>query len=301
MIEKLADYLRDMPDRYPRLLESRYPRIAEEIAQRWGEDGFEDYLDGLVVADSEHRQGFPPEVAAEILRLSLAYAAWKRKQEEEPIDPWAFEKPMDDEEREAFLAELARRGLALTPEWMFRLAEAGETATLRDFLRAGMEVDVRRAADQWTPLMVALFNGREETALMLLLRGADVRARGRHGYEPIHWAALNGYARAVRFILDKGGDPSATTEFGFAPLLQAAARGHAEVVRLLVERGADVRHATPEGYTALHKACANGHVEVVQYLLAHGADPDAPAADGSTPRSIARQSGKPLLAALFST
>jgi len=295
--EILKRYLAMAPDKYPHMLERDYPRIVDKIVELWGKDEFDEYLSGLMVADTESRQGFPPEVAREILRLSLAYEDWKQAKRQED-DPWANEKKMTREESEIFVKELQRRGQDLTPQWMFKLVEQGDTAAVLNFLRAGMDVDIRRI-DEWTPLMVALFNGHEDTALILLQKGANVRARAKRGYEPIHWAALNGYERAVEFILRKGGNVNATTDYGFTPLLQAATRGQLKIVKMLVEKGAAVNMAEREGWTPLHKACANGHVEVAKYLLARGANPKAEANSGDTPLSLAMKTGKQDLMALF--
>lgn len=297
MNELLKSFLAKTPDRYPHALERDYPRIVDRIAALWGKDGFDEYLADLMVADKETRQGFPPEVGREILHLSLAYEVWKQAKDEGE-DPWANEKEMTKEESDIFVKDLRRHGQDLTPQWLFKLVEQGDTAVAVKFLRAGLAVDVRRA-DEWTPLMVALFNGHEDTALMLLHKGANVRARAKRGYEPLHWAALNGYERAVEFILRKGGDVNATTDYGFTPLLQAATRGQMNIVKMLVARGAAVNMSEQEGYTPLHKACANGHVEVARYLLEHGADPKAKARNGDTPRALAMKTGKRELLTLF--
>lgn len=297
MNEQLKAYLAATPEFYPHSLERDYPRILERIVELWGTDQCDQYFAELSVADTETRQGFPPDVGREILRLSVAHDRWRARQTEE-LDPWASERPMDEAERASFLAELARRGESFSPDGLFRRVEAGQTHEALLFLRAGMDVDVRRS-DQWTPLMVALFNGREETALMLLARGANVRARDRHGYEPLHWAALNGYERAVLFILNKGADPNAMTDYGFTPLMQAASRGHLAIVQMLVQRGAVVNQAGHEGFTPLHKACANGHVEVVRFLLARGADRQARTASGDTPASLAQKARRADILALL--
>lgn len=286
MNTKLATYLAAVGEPYPHALDRDYPAILEKIADLWGTDAGEAYFAELSIADTERRQGFPPDVARDILRLSLAHDRWHALPQEED-DPWADEPPMDESERAAFLDTLERRGERFAPETFFQRVERGETREVLLFLRAGMDVDTRRA-DEWTPLLVALFNGREETAMLLLSKGANVRAADRYGYQPLHWAALNGYERATRFILDKGADPNAMTVYGFTPLLQAAARGHLAIVQMLVERGALVNQAGHEGFTPLHKASANGHLQVVRFLLARGAQRTACTAAGATPADLAR-------------
>lgn len=298
MIEALSQYLAAMPDKYPHALERFYPHLAQKVADLWGKEGFDAFLSDLMVADHEGRQGFPPEVGAELFRLSMAYEQWKGASKPKEADPWALERKMTREETEAFVQALRGKGQDFTPECMFKTVERGETGTALNFLRAGMDVDIRRA-DEWTPLMVALFNGHEDTAMMLLSKGANVRAKARRGYEPLHWAALNGYERAVDFIIDKGGNVNAATDYGWTPLLQAATRGQMGIVQKLVARGAWVNATEHEGWTALHKACANGHVEVAKFLLEHGADAEAQARNGETPFFLATKVSNFDLLALF--
>ena len=53
-----------------RLVAVRFPRIAQEIRARWGKDGFDDYVDKLLIDDRGGRAGFPPDVAEALLILS---------------------------------------------------------------------------------------------------------------------------------------------------------------------------------------------------------------------------------------
>lgn len=285
MNPKLFEILTANPDKFPKSLSKLYPNVLEKISDAWGTDALTDLFAELLVADREGRQGFPPEVGREIFALNQLNEKYKH-QAVDPDDPWAMERDMSAEESAAFVENLQQSGRAFTPETLFKLVEQGETRTAFDFVRAGMQVDVRRT-DEWTPLMVALFNGHEETAMMLLSRGANVRAKAKRGYEPIHWAALNGYERAVKFIIDKGGNVNAETEYGWTPLLQAASRGHTGIARMLIDKGALVNASEHEGWTPLHKACANGYVEMVRLLVQRGADTCQRSASGITPLELA--------------
>ena len=285
MNPKLFDILTANPDKFPTSLSKLYPRILEKISDAWGTDALDALFADLLVADHEGRQGFPPDVGREIFALNQLNEKYKQDSID-PEDPWAMERDMTVEESAAFIESLHRQGRDFTQETLFKLVEQGETRDAFDFVRAGMQVDLRRT-DEWTPLMVALFNGHEETAMMLLARGANVSAKANRGYEPIHWAALNGYERAVKFIIGKGGNVNAETEYGWTPLLQAASRGHVEIGRMLIGKGALVNASEHEGWTPLHKACANGFVEMVKLLVQRGADTRLRSVSGVTPLEIA--------------
>ncbi len=288
MNDQLAEILKAHPEAYPQHMQRSFARVLDKISNAWGTDALDEIFLELLVADHENRQGFPPEVAREIFSLHVLYEKYKRHELDEE-DPWALEPEMTSEESALFVEELKSQAKEFTPATLFKAVEQGETRLAFDFVRAGMEVDVRRF-DEWTPLMVALFNGHEETAMMLLSRGANVRAKARHGYEPIHWAALNGYERAIRFIVNKGGNVNAETEFGWTPLLQAASRGHVGIARLLITKGATVNVHEHEGWTPLHKACANGFVEMAQLLVRNGADVRQRSTSGMTALELAIKS-----------
>lgn len=288
MNPKLFDILTANPDKFPKTLSKLYPRVLKKISDAWGTDALDEVFADLLVADHEGRQGFPPDVGREIFALNQLNEKYKH-QDKDQDDPWAMERDMSVEESAAFIEGLQQSGREFTSDTLFKLVEQGETRTAFDFVRAGMQVDLRRS-DKWTPLMVALFNGHEETAMMLLSRGANVRAKANRGYEPIHWAALNGYERAVKFIIDKGGNVNAETEYGWTPLLQAASRGHVEIARKLIDKGAMVNASEHEGWTPLHKACANGYVELVKLLVQRGADIRQRADSGVTALELAIKS-----------
>lgn len=268
-------------------LKKQYLRIAEKVLELWDSDEFDEYVNGLVVADREDRQGFPQEIISELVSLSLYHDTYLRKKEEAE-NPWAFEKMMSEVEAFRFREALPNQGLNFVPQSFFHVVEQGNTRTALDFIRAGMDVDSRRS-DQWTPLMMALFHRQEETALMLIQRGADINAIAERGYQPIHWATLNGYVQVTALLLKKGANANAATHYGWTPLLQAATKGNVPVAEMLLQNRAYVDGIEHQGFSALHKACANEHVAIVKLLLAHQARPSLRALDGSTPMAIAKK------------
>lgn len=62
----------------PSELCARYPRVANRIALCWSDPALTDYLlDGLMVNHRGKRNGFPPPVAVELMRLRLLHARRK--------------------------------------------------------------------------------------------------------------------------------------------------------------------------------------------------------------------------------
>ena len=60
---------------YPVNLELKFPHILEQILKLWGKPEFDANMNRLMLDTRDHmRKGFPPEVASEILRLSLIHS-----------------------------------------------------------------------------------------------------------------------------------------------------------------------------------------------------------------------------------
>ena len=75
MNERLLKILDGETKFYPAALESTFPRILDKIMLLWGTPAIEIYFTQLMVTDRPNRAGFPPEIAAEIMRLSLIHAS----------------------------------------------------------------------------------------------------------------------------------------------------------------------------------------------------------------------------------
>ena len=62
-------------DVYPAHVEQSFPRILAKIVALWGKPELEEFLSSLMVSDRPGRQGFPPDVAMEIFRLSMVHGS----------------------------------------------------------------------------------------------------------------------------------------------------------------------------------------------------------------------------------
>ncbi len=282
-------------NRYPRNLVAQFPHVAKRLDQLWDDpDALAEYFTDLMVSRRPNRRGFPPEVAAEIMSLSLACDKVGHIAPNE--DRLGRSGPVRryDWTNERAVKELDERGIPLTATAFTRAAEAGDHAVCSLFIHAGYDIDARDSR-HWTPLMVAAFNGRESLALELVKFGADIDAEDIAGYTPLHWAAYNGFRSVVRLLLRRGAAPNVTSHAGITPLLQAAARGHLDTVADLLDHRADPNIAAKDGSTALLKAVANDHLDVVERLLEAGASTDVAMRDGTTLVEIARRTRDPAL------
>ena len=51
------------------LITEKFARIADKILLMWGSPELQQYLDGLILDDRGGRQGFPPQIAAALVRI----------------------------------------------------------------------------------------------------------------------------------------------------------------------------------------------------------------------------------------
>lgn len=78
---------------------------------------------------------------------------------------------------------------------------------------------------------------------LLISKGADVNAKGKDGYTPLHWAAQFGREGVAELLVSKGADVNSRAKGSFfrkgkTPSQMAADNGHTAIVELLKTHGA---------------------------------------------------------------
>ena len=170
----------------------------------------------------------------------------------------------------------------------------GDQARVDELLAQGPELDIFEAAAV----------GRADRVEQVL--DADpgrVSAWNEDGFTPLHLAAFFRRPETARLLVERGAliDVVARNEqLQVTPLQSAAAAREEETAALLLERGADPNARQRGGFTALHAAAQHGDAPFVALLLAHGADPALAADDGRTAADFARDGGHRELAARLS-
>jgi hypothetical protein len=86
MDARLLKFLNNREQNYPRALEYHFPRIFEKIMALWDSLEFDAYLAELMTTSRINRQGFPQEVASDIIYLSMLH---ERKSQAGEINNWA--------------------------------------------------------------------------------------------------------------------------------------------------------------------------------------------------------------------
>jgi hypothetical protein len=112
-----------------------------------------------------------------------------------------------------------------------------------------------------TALHVAAAAYGKAAAAELVGKGAQVRAKNRHGQEPLHYAALgrpgsprwnpNAQSAMIRLLLKTGAAPGCADRRGVTPLHCAVRTRCSAAVLTLLEAGADPRQVNKSGSTPL--------------------------------------------------
>src|SRR5919205_370158 len=122
-------------------------------------------------------------------------------------------------------------------------AGLGRTAAVGRLLAEGVPVNARGPRD-YTALLLASLNGRDETVRLLLARGADANVEDKYRWSPLNWAVFAHHAEAAKMLIKAGAD----LEHRNAQGTPGPVRRDAPLVRLLraaaAKRwGADARGA----------------------------------------------------------
>ncbi|WP_244151400.1 ankyrin repeat domain-containing protein [Rheinheimera sp. F8] len=152
------------------------------------------------------------------------------------------------EQQEATLAELSR--------YFFAAARSGETAVLKEFLQAGVPVDMPNDGS-YTALMIAAYQGQASAVDLLLKAGADACIRDKRGHTALMGAMIKaewGIARQLYAIdCDQANTAKATdaiTDKSQMTAAQFAEKfGQSEKFKALATQlqSAEAKHASSSG------------------------------------------------------
>jgi ankyrin repeat protein len=262
---------------YPRELARQYPAILHKIVNLWNSEEEVDAFFSELILDTrgDQRQGFPAEIAEEILRLSVI-----NTKDRENRKPHSWLKIAEKNRQ-----ELVQLGYKYSERDFMAAAKAGNIQAVQIFLRTRAPTETRDEQG-WTPLMHAAACGHEAIVYLLIKNGASLNSTDRNGYGALHWAAFRGNHNVVKLLLEQQANANARSRLGWTPLMQAASQGHALVAAYLINAGAGINHISSDHWTALHKASSNGHTDVVRLLLSKGADLSIQRHNGNTALSL---------------
>lgn len=134
-------------------------------------------------------------------------------------------------------------------------------------------------------LYAACQAGAAATAKLLLDDGLPVEGIKvwEHSVPPLHDAVRCNQENTARLLLERGADVNSKDRRGNGPLYVAAYHGHLNMARLLIEKGADLNQRDNNGETVLHYLAApvEEDVAMLELLLKAGANPNAAGGRGT--------------------
>ncbi len=268
MNEQLLKILNGKTEFYPSILEEQFPRVFNKILESIKTNHLEACLLDLMVDNSGGtRQGFPPDAAAEIIRLGNYLTSLQSKKDNS--NAW-------NNISEFKHLEIQRLGFGFTPQDFLKAIDNGSKDAVHVFISCGIDLEVKDERG-WTALMIAVANGNEALTILLIRCGARLVARDVNGFTPLHWAAFNGMPKVLEMLIAKEADVNSQSKFGWTPLMQACTRGHLGICSILLESGAKVGLANSDGADALQIAESKGFQEIVELLVSKGAESKAAA------------------------
>ncbi|KAJ8350779.1 hypothetical protein SKAU_G00259090 [Synaphobranchus kaupii] len=152
----------------------------------------------------------------------------------------------------------------------------------------GLDVDVQDQ-DLWTALHVASACDHSDTALLLLLGGANALLQDVNGNIALDYAPDGSETKLIlqTHLEEKGLDSAALHRVK----MERPATMLSDIQRL-VAAGGSVNQSNDDGVTLLHVACASGYRDVVTLLLQSSADPQLADATCWTPLHLAAKFGQ---------
>lgn len=112
----------------------------------------------------------------------------------------------------------------------FEFARNGETETLENMIKAGLDVNLTNTKGN-SLLMLAAYNGNFETSQMLVENKADVNSVNDQGHSILAGVAFKGYLNIVKLLIENGA--TIDNRLSKSPLMFASMFGRVEVVKYL--------------------------------------------------------------------
>ncbi|AVP87474.1 hypothetical protein phytr_5280 [Candidatus Phycorickettsia trachydisci] len=174
-------------------------------------------------------------------------------------------------------------------------ATLGDVSELERLIKEGVNVNLKNY-EQHTPLYLAVQNGNELAAKLLLESGANAKNLMRIAVDKGNLKMLQ---LLDQFGADVEGDkngpiyPYMKVKDGLHLFHLAAQQGYLDIVKWFVDvKGVSINLSkNPLKQTALHLAAKQGHQDVVEFLLQKNANPDVLDLNENAPVHLAVQQG----------
>ena len=139
--------------------------------------------------------------------------------------------------------------------------ENGHEDVAQLLLTQGANVDAQ-SADCRTPLQLALESGNESIAQLIIQTGADVNTNLASDETLLSIVVGNHWASLVQLLLRQKANPNGRLPDGTSLHIAAEVGSDLGIIQMLCDKGADLTLGDERCWTALHYAAHYGHKEV---------------------------------------
>ncbi|MEM4366883.1 MAG: ankyrin repeat domain-containing protein [Candidatus Anstonellales archaeon] len=168
-------------------------------------------------------------------------------------------------------------------------AREGYLERCKDAVAKGASVNAV-GLDGWTPLMEAVFSGKEDVVKALISMGACIEQKNCDGDTALIIAVWSDSEKIASILLDAGADPNAKRKSGMTALMFAAINSP-KLIEPLVKKGANIDATDCMQRTALMIAAIWGNKEGCIELMRLGANPLLQDNEGRMAEDLAKDKG----------
>jgi ankyrin repeat protein len=172
------------------------------------------------------------------------------------------------------------------------LAMSREDVAL-EIIRRGANVEISRF-DNTTPFAEACSQNLQVAVGEIIMRLPDLEDASHHGRTPIHFAAQFSCLENVKLLVSRGASLQFKDQYARSVFHAAVHGGNLDTAKYLLAEFVElfsVHDCDTRGYQALHFAAWGGHALIAKWLIAQGAMVDEHINSSFTPLKIASQDG----------
>lgn len=154
------------------------------------------------------------------------------------------------------------------------ISQYQETAEIvQILLDKKIDTEIKEKFSQFTPLLMATYNGHYNIVRMLVENGADIHAIDKDNNNPFLWASFNGFYDITKLLLEHGADYNIQDNPGYTALMWAVSNSSEKMVDLILGYKPNLNVQNNDKYTALYMAAREQNKKIFKKLLMLGADP----------------------------